>query len=431
MTQVTKQKGAAASDPSRLARWLTSKLITTIASEKSLNRKRGKAERLRQKEKRRHVVEYFHQIDDGYSDLAIQMLAPLQEQYDIDISVHLVTAEQGANTPEPKLLQQLSHLDAALIAPYYGVNYPAIMSPEDVMRLQDKYATPSDDGLLHNLLQRQAKGDARRRQLGHYSGAMFYYAGEWYWGVDRLYHLEERLMALGAGKCAPTPLALLAPCPDIEIAETKDNGSLTLEFYVSLRSPYTAIAWDRTLKLAQETGVNLIIKPVLPMVMRGVPATRTKGVYIFCDAARQARAQDIPYGNFYDPIGAPVLKCYSLYAWIYEKGYKKDFEQIKSDDILAAFLQAAFVLGINTNTKKGLKRVVQMAGLDWGEAQPHLNDTGWEALLENNRQDMYNFGCWGVPSYRLLDGDGAQVLAVWGQDRLWLVAKRISGLLSG
>ena len=24
---------------------------------------------------------------------------------------------------------------------------------------------------------------------------MFHYGGEWYWGVDRLYHLEQRLAA--------------------------------------------------------------------------------------------------------------------------------------------------------------------------------------------------------------------------------------------
>ena len=36
-------------------------------------------------------------------------------------------------------------------------------------------------------------GTAHRAELKHYSGAMFYYGKEWYWGVDRLYHLEKRL----------------------------------------------------------------------------------------------------------------------------------------------------------------------------------------------------------------------------------------------
>ena len=29
--------------------------------------------------------------------------------------------------------------------------------------------------------------------MGHYLGAMFYYAGEWYWGLDRLPYMLERL----------------------------------------------------------------------------------------------------------------------------------------------------------------------------------------------------------------------------------------------
>ena len=40
-------------------------------------------------------------------------------------------------------------------------------------------------------------GSKRLAELGHYSGATFYYAGEWYWGVDRLFHLEARLQELG------------------------------------------------------------------------------------------------------------------------------------------------------------------------------------------------------------------------------------------
>jgi 2-hydroxychromene-2-carboxylate isomerase len=39
--------------------------------------------------------------------------------------------------------------------------------------------------------------DRLRQRLGHYLGAMLYYGGEWYWGVDRLQYLESRLQSLG------------------------------------------------------------------------------------------------------------------------------------------------------------------------------------------------------------------------------------------
>ena len=38
---------------------------------------------------------------------------------------------------------------------------------------------------------------------------------------------------------------------------------------------------------------------------------------------------------------------------------------------------------------------------------------------------MYDAGLWGVPSFRLLNDQGQQLLALWGQDRLWLFAREI------
>ena len=38
---------------------------------------------------------------------------------------------------------------------------------------------------------------------------------------------------------------------------------------------------------------------------------------------------------------------------------------------------------------------------------------------------MYEAGLWGVPSFRLLNGDGELLLALWGQDRLWLISRVI------
>ena len=161
-----------------------------------------------------------------------------------------------------------------------------------------------------------AAGTARRGELKHYSGAMFYYGGQWYWGVDRLYHLERRWRELGLGKGDD----LMFPRPDIDAGSYQANGSLTLEVYASLRSPYTAVIFDKAVELAERSGVRLELRPVLPMVMRGVPATREKGMYIFADAAREARALGLDFGNMYDPIGEPVRRCYSLFSWAETQG---------------------------------------------------------------------------------------------------------------
>ena len=74
--------------------------------------------------------------------------------------------------------------------------------------------------------------------------------------------------------------------------------------------------------------------------------------------------------------------------------------------------------------------MVEMAGLDWSEAQKRLGQPDWETLLEENRGVMYESGLWGVPSYRLLNNTGKELLALWGQDRLWLFAREIQRQLA-
>ena len=177
------------------------------------------------------------------------------------------------------------------------------------------------------------------------------------------------------------------------------------------------MVFDQTVKFAAEAGVQLKVHPVLPMVMRGVPATMEKGRYILFDAGREARAAGVPFGPCADPIGEPTRRAYSLYAWAEEQG--------KAVEFFSAFLRCAWVDAVNTNTDKGMQVVVERAGLDWSVAKTLIGQLGWEASIEENRRAMYELGLWGVPSYRLLDETGDTVLALWGQDRLWTMAAAI------
>ena len=468
--QFKEQGGMATMDPSAAFRWLSSKVMSKVISPQRQIKIRDKVEKRRQLSGARHVVEYFHQVEDGYSHLAAQTLKSLSARYDIDLQCHLVTGPSGNNIVEPDLLLKLSQYDASFIAPHYGLEAPdgkqapdadsiqlaesilaAVLLSGSSLSASSSSATMSegadftslavevgsalwsgDKVALNNLAEKYGcaspgqlaacleGGNARRAELKHYSGAMFYYGEEWYWGVDRLHYLETRLAELGADLSPQKPL--LMPRFEVEVGKQKDNGSLTLEIYASLRSPYTAVVFDRTVTLAEQTGVNLVVRPVLPMVMRGVPATREKGMYIFTDAAREARSAKVPFGNFYDPIGEPARSCYSLYPWACEQG--------RGNQLVSSFLNSAFIEGINMNNSRGLKKVVEKAGLDWSVAKTLVGQSGWQEILENNRLAMYEAGLWGVPSFRLLNKQGESVLALWGQDRLWLVAREIQRQLA-
>ncbi len=350
------------------------------------------------------------------------------------------------------MLLDYSRVDAISVAPHYGLDFPedAKAPNEKLVDLATRILTSvapdvfpeaavavgsalwsGNQSELENSAEQYGSMDAakakslvqagskRRDQLKHYSGAMLYYAGEWYWGPDRLYHLEKRLIELGARK--PGKTKLLIPRPEIDCGKLKDGGRLTLEFYPSLRSPYSSFIYDRVIQLVKDSGVKLVLRPVIPMVMRGVSLSRQKGMYILFDAWREAKTLGLDWGKVYDPIGRPTMRAFSLFPWARE--------QRKSIEFISAFMKAAWFEGVNTNKERGLQYVVEKAGLSWQDAQSVIDNTDWEEEMEDNRLAMYSFGCWGVPSFRLFDENDEVVLAAWGQDRTWLVAREIKRLL--
>ena len=258
--QFKDQGGAATMDPSPLARRLTSNLASYLNSEKKLIKRRLKAEKARKKEGRPHVVDYFHQVEDGYSHLASQVLEAFAGRYDIELRCHIVRGPEGKNAPDATLLLKLSQYDSALIANEYGLNFPRGSnppSPETVSQANALLATApqadlprliatvgdalwsSDETALATMADehgcaspedteaRLNAATALRAQLKHYSGAMFHYAGEWYWGVDRLHYLEARLADLGADHQSDQPY--ITQCPDVSVEGVDNASDLTLE----------------------------------------------------------------------------------------------------------------------------------------------------------------------------------------------------------
>ena len=122
--QFKEQGGAATMDPSRLTRWLTSRVMTRLSRPAAVAARHQKAEQARVKAGTAHRVEYFHQVDEGYSFLAAQMLERLAARYDIELHCHLVRGQEGKNAPEPELLAQLARVDSHRIAPGYGLTFP-------------------------------------------------------------------------------------------------------------------------------------------------------------------------------------------------------------------------------------------------------------------------------------------------------------------
>jgi 2-hydroxychromene-2-carboxylate isomerase len=429
-------------DPPRLLRFFVSKRLSRFANAQWKAKKRAAAEKSRNAEGRAHVVEYFHQVDDPYSHLMAQIVAQFAESYDIEVVPHLIRATGGRSQPEEEKLAVWARRDCGLIAPHYGLSFPdnagVVPEPElqqaanraltklgakDFLNQVEGISTSLwSDGSIDagQVTAEEAEaaldaGSARLAELDHYSGAMLYYAGEWYWGVDRLFHLEQRLRELGLAKEPGQPY--IAPRSELDVRGVDASG-LQLHFFPSLNSPYTAIIYDSTIELSRACKINLHHKPVLPMVMRGVPAPSTKATYIFFDVKRESEFLGVPFGNTVITIGEPTRQSYSLMPWA--KSLGKDIE------LLSTLLRYAFAEGIGLHKKKNIKRAVEEVGLEWKEALKHFGGEDWKPFIEKHQDEMVEgMGLWGVPSYRLCGPDGEPDLEVWGQDRLWLVAAEI------
>lgn len=429
---------------------LQPRLTALITSPRTREVRRQVVERVRSVTGRPHLVRYFHQVDDPYSHLAVQFLVPLLDRYAVELEVHLVGPPADAAAPDRQRLIAYSRIDAARVAEERGLNFhdpsgqPAPALVEQASRILAAASSArvfasiaprvgealwAGDAHALSALERGsggsasvdvpatlARGDALRAKLGHYLGAVFHYGGETYWGVDRLGYLEERLIALGLQKGNAS--SLLAPRIDVR-GDTFDasRAGLTLEFFPSLRSPYSYISMPRTFELAARTGVTLKIRPVLPMVMRGLAVPAAKRIYIMLDTKREAESVGVPFGRICDPVGRPVERGFSLYPFAASKQ--------RAGEYLLAFCRAAFAEGIDTGSDDGLRHVVTRAGLSWDEACRNVDHGGWRAELESNREDMLAMGLWGVPSYRLRGGTAQGDFCTWGQDRLRQVEDEI------
>jgi 2-hydroxychromene-2-carboxylate isomerase len=187
------------------------------------------------------------------------------------------------------------------------------------------------------------ESDALRQRLGHYLGATFFYGGEWYWGIDRLHHLDARLSDLGIQRPG-VPAPLFPAIPDLK-EPVKLSRAPAIDFFFSLRSPYSAIVAQRVFELGRLTGATVNLRYVLPMVMRGLPVPADKRKYISRDAAREAFVRGVPFGRLSDPVGRPTERGLALMPYAIQMGQGQSY--------VLSFMRGVLAEGIDAGTDRG------------------------------------------------------------------------------
>jgi 2-hydroxychromene-2-carboxylate isomerase len=398
----------------------------------------------------RPIVRYFHQADDPYSHLAVQMLPRLRNRYDVEIETRLVPPPEDSAAPDRERLRAYGLRDAVRLARGRGLGFPAaahLPKAEDVRRLQRVLADALERGRFEDVAsaagaalwsgdaktlagmtvwasgQDQDLGDRalqagqdRRAALGHYLGGMFHFEGEWFWGVDRLGHLEARLAARGLDREPGVPPLAPALEPTLVASASAQRGP-TIELWFSFRSPYSWLVLPRIRRLAEVHGATLRLRPILPMVMRGLAVPRIKTIYITLDCKREAERLELPFGKIVDPVGAGAERALAVLHHAIDLGLGEAFAE--------SGLKAAFADGLALAEDDGLYAAARRAGLNDAQTAAALADDGWRTRVEANRAALLDAGLWGAPSFRVVGHE-----AHWGQDRLWMLEDDIRAAMA-
>lgn len=427
-------------------------IANTLLSTRLLKVKRLLIERKRELTNQPHLVTVYLAIDDPYSYLLLQVLEDFQRRFSIQYDFRTVLNKQPEMYPAPELWQKNAMKDGCYLASLYSLDFPDV-SPTYTSQLKEKITAQ----LLHWELQSsylqnslllfkaywhddvevveqlvsssitnhvecyQQHLNANERLLkdnGHYLSAMLSYGSEWYWGLDRLQYLERRFNELNIQTSDESSILYDATHRSLfsgfngesEVIDRKKMLT-PIEMYWSIRSPYSYIAICRARELAKKYSVPLIIKPVLPMVMRRMQVPKNKSHYIVRDASREAHQLNIPFGRIADPLGKGVIHCYALYDMAISYG--------KANEFLESCARGVWSEGIRSDTLSGLKILVERVGLPWGEAKTLINNDNWRLWAQSNLAELYSNDLWGVPSFKY-----AQV-KVFGQDRIACLEQEI------
>lgn len=434
-----------------MRRRLQSKLLNILFSPAVVRARQHYHDWRRRLSGKGHVVSVFLQLDDPYSYILSHYLPALCEQFDIDLRVYLSRAQGDDYQPAPDMLVEYAIKDCARLAQELGIAFldkGSLPPSEHRAGMSDALAANVSGGSFqadfYRALAIYWRGDSAmaaelsrsapvrgaaikvvnrsqelQQKLGHFNSAMLHYSGDWYWGVDRLHYLADRLSGLGAarGNSANPSLTSIRQAMQVTLPIRPPAAATQLpaiEFFHSFRSPYSYLALARTLQIADAFGIDIKLRPVMPMVMRGMQVPRSKLLYIARDSYREAQRRGIKFGKVADPVGAGAERCQAVFQYA-------DSERRAREFLLQAG-HAIWAEAIDVATDDGMRRVCARCGLFWPEVKQAMLEEEWRTVVEENRDSMMASGSWGVPTIRMGE------FVAWGQDRDWMLVRHIEEL---
>lgn len=378
-------------------------------------------------------IRFFHQVDDPHSHQLLCLLPRFSAQHGVPVELRVVPPPTAPHDPDPERARRFAARDAEEWARLYEVERVAgSPSPEAVRAAQGALLKLRSPGGLERAVQicrglwsgavlpeqEEPTAGLRANQAelhrsGYYRGGSLCFEGEHYPGLARLTRLEAAIGATGANGAVDGAVdrGVLVPRAAAQPAIARLPAGARLDWFYSFRSPYSYLSVGPMKALAARYDVDLRIRPVLPMVMRGLQVPFRKRLFLVRDAKREALARGLPFGRLADPIGVGVERLLAVFEVAQARG--------EGLALLEAAGSAVWGEGIDVATDAGLDAVAGRVGLTPTDVRAALADEAWRDRVRDNRQALLDLGLWGVPSFSVPG------FATWGQDRLFMLEARL------
>lgn len=200
----------------------------------------------------------------------------------------------------------------------------------------------------------------------------------------------------------------------------------SLTFYFDFGSPFAYLGATQVERLAEEAGAELVYRPILlgglfrsigtpDVPLFAMPEVKQR--HQLRDLERYAELWKVPYSF---PSTFPVRTVQALRMVL----------QLPSDQqggLVMALFRAFWADGRDIGQSETLLRICSELGLDGTRLLKGCSDPEIKARLRKGTEEAERAGVFGVPTFVVEHAHTEEPLLFWGQDRIPLVERALSG----
>ena len=253
------------------------------------------------------------------------------------------------------------------------------------------------------------------RQNQH-KAAQLYYQGEWYWGLDDLSDLGDRLTTIGLNQLSHQ-FQLNSDSiyqdndyliNDWEQLATIRAQKYPLDYYFSFDDPLSYIYLPPVIALAEHYQLKLHLKPIL--LNQDNTSLSLEWHTPLNRYVRLAEKYRLPFGEICLPNEQGLHACFTLFDHAQQQGM--------TDNIALALLTAIWAQGLDVGHTPHLKKILAQCECELPSLKKQLKTQEWLPQIEQYTVEWSALEVSELPSFYL---QGHRRIVFSGAHRLWAI----------